>query len=337
MGYKPSFQSAADEFLAWAEQSNKYAASTLRTYRYVYSRVARHYPGQTIGQVMTVEKVVGYLTARPVGEPGWRENSVDTHLRALRALSRWAVRRGYCDDLRDDLAENFRVQIRSHRVAHWLEDTELKEILQQCPAGVRGDRDAAIVKALVLTGLRVHELTALTFDDLDLRGATLHVARGKGNKERTVGLMPKAVQFFTAWRNRAVGELGALPKRLPVIPHLRPAQGVQGFDWGNGTLWWAKPNIRWDRPENAPPFTHVSKDTIEECVSMAGERAGIGGLAPHDLRRTFAGIMEGNGLPLQKIQRQLGHASPVTTQRYLDQSPRKQASAMAECDVAFEV
>ena len=47
------------------------------------------------------------------------------------------------------------------------------------------------------------------------------------------------------------------------------------------------------------------------------ESAPVAGLAPHDLRRTFAKLADKGGAPLAQIQRTLGHASIQTTERYV--------------------
>jgi integrase len=49
-----------------------------------------------------------------------------------------------------------------------------------------------------------------------------------------------------------------------------------------------------------------------------GAAIGIPGLAPHDLRRTYAQIGYDAGVPITQIAVLLGHNSVATTQRYLD-------------------
>lgn len=48
----------------------------------------------------------------------------------------------------------------------------------------------------------------------------------------------------------------------------------------------------------------------------ACDLAGVGDARLHDLRHTFASWLVQDGVPLQEVQRLLGHASIVTTQRY---------------------
>ncbi|MFE3024024.1 tyrosine-type recombinase/integrase [Nocardia tengchongensis] len=42
----------------------------------------------------------------------------------------------------------------------------------------------------------------------------------------------------------------------------------------------------------------------------------LGPVRPHDLRHTYAGRLVRAGIPLQQVQKLLGHASIRTTQRY---------------------
>jgi integrase len=56
---------------------------------------------------------------------------------------------------------------------------------------------------------------------------------------------------------------------------------------------------------------------IMEAVAKYGERIGVPHLAPHDLRRTFAKLAHKGRAALEQIQLSLGHASILTTERYL--------------------
>jgi len=52
-------------------------------------------------------------------------------------------------------------------------------------------------------------------------------------------------------------------------------------------------------------------------VRSCCKRAGLEHIAPHDLRRTCAKLCHTNGGELEQIQFLLGHASVLTTERYL--------------------
>jgi integrase len=58
--------------------------------------------------------------------------------------------------------------------------------------------------------------------------------------------------------------------------------------------------------------------SLFRLVNKYGRKMGKPGLAPHDLRRTYAQLGYEAGVPITQISRLLGHASVETTQRYLN-------------------
>jgi hypothetical protein len=53
----------------------------------------------------------------------------------------------------------------------------------------------------------------------------------------------------------------------------------------------------------------------------AAKRAGLHGVAVHDLRHTFGVHCAQAGVPLPRLQRLMGHASAVMTTRYMQHAP----------------
>jgi integrase len=76
--------------------------------------------------------------------------------------------------------------------------------------------------------------------------------------------------------------------------------------------------IAWGRP--------MRPNTVNHRIGVIAKKAGLGHIAPHDLRRTAANILHatktadgGHLYDLLDIQRVLDHADPATTMRsYLD-------------------
>jgi site-specific recombinase XerD len=68
---------------------------------------------------------------------------------------------------------------------------------------------------------------------------------------------------------------------------------------------------RWSRTD-AP----LSADSIHALVVRRAARAGLSGVTPHTLRRTYATKLKDVGVTLDTIQRYLGHASISTTTGY---------------------
>lgn len=69
---------------------------------------------------------------------------------------------------------------------------------------------------------------------------------------------------------------------------------------------------------------------VRQIVARRAEEAGLGVVATHDLRRSFAGFLDDDGAHLQDVQAALRHSSPTVTARcYLDPSPRRAIDAVA--------
>jgi integrase/recombinase XerC len=188
------------------------------------------------------------------------------------------------------LNEAIQVEAGKGQKAHtWLTQSEVKELLDSCnPATIQGKRDKVVLGLLVGAGLRREELTGLTFDDALLQPiagkfrAVLNVA-GKGAKDRIVPINDKLAAALDEWR--AIVGSGHIARSIT-------KGGAMGAS--------------------------LSAIGIFHIVRGAGAAIGKPGLAPHDLRRTYAQLGYEAGVPITQISRLLGHASVATTQRYLN-------------------
>jgi site-specific recombinase XerD len=71
---------------------------------------------------------------------------------------------------------------------------------------------------------------------------------------------------------------------------------------------------RGDRMTSSAAMTPQGvRDVVKQYVC----RLGLGAVAPHDLRRTFAKEAHRNGVPLEQIQLSLGHESIEVTAKYV--------------------
>ncbi len=151
-----------------------------------------------------------------------------------------------------------------------------------------GRRDRLILELLYSTGLRVGELTALDWDDLDQDARTLRVV-GKGGKERMVPYGGPAAEALRLWEVDwpAVRSLAgdASPKDRPLLLHHRGGR--------------------------------LSSRSVRRVLDRWVQHTSIAqGIHPHTLRHTFATHLLEGGADLRSIQELLGHSSLSTTQRY---------------------
>jgi site-specific recombinase XerD len=152
----------------------------------------------------------------------------------------------------------------------------------QTPAGLR---TRALILLMWRAGLRISEALALTESDLDPdRGAVL-VRCGKGGKRREVGMDRWGCQQLDPWlSHRLELPVGALVCILAGPP--------RGRAWSSG----------------------AARTTLHDLAAEAGVRRRF---APHQLRHAHAVEMAREGVPLNVIQRQLGHANLGVTSMYL--------------------
>jgi site-specific recombinase XerD len=172
-----------------------------------------------------------------------------------------------------------------------LAETEVGAILRAAD----NDRDRALLAIMLGAGLRVSEVTGLDVSDLledSEGGAALYVRHGKGRKDRTVPVQP---------------EVGALVRRY--LASTRRRLGDTG------------PMFRaHDRAAAKLARGRLTARAAGDVVRRTAHRAGIDAKAvsPHALRHTFAIRALRNGADIVAVAKLLGHASVVTTQRYLD-------------------
>lgn len=169
--------------------------------------------------------------------------------------------------------------------AEVLTQREVSLLLSACGArSSTGIRNRALITVLYRAGLRLGEALALEAKDVDTGAGTIAVLRGKGGRQRTVGIDPEAVAVLERWVERR--------KQLQLGPRRPLFCTLQGQP--------LKPSyVRTMLPRLA------AKAGIEKRVH------------PHGLRHSHAAELAVEGFPLNLVQQQLGHSSLATTDRYL--------------------
>jgi integrase/recombinase XerC len=133
---------------------------------------------------------------------GNKPASVSVRYRALQQFYKWLVIEGERQD-------NPMERIPAPRVPETLQphysDDDLRRVLAKMPPTSRDPlalRNRAMVLTLYDTGMRGNELCGLRSGDLDLHDLSLIVMRGKGGKERRVGIGPVTAQAIERYHRR---------------------------------------------------------------------------------------------------------------------------------------
>ncbi len=163
-------------------------------------------------------------------------------------------------------------------------NTLVKEVLSDESMEVLRDscteiRDIAMIDLLASTGIRVGELVKMNREDIDFQERQC-VVLGKGNKEREV--------YFNA--------------RTKI--HLKRYLGERTDS--NPALFVSL----------AAPHSRLTISGVEVRLRQLGKRANILKVHPHKFRRTLATIAIDKGMPIEQVQKLLGHVKIDTTLHY---------------------
>lgn len=222
-------------------------------------------------------------------ENGLSSANINQRLSAIRKLATEASDNGY---LEPHVAAGIQrvegIKRKGKRTGIWLVCDEAQALRDAPDADrLKGLRDRALLAIMLGCGLRRSEAADLRFDHIqqrDGRWAIVDIV-GKGGRVRTVP-MP-------GWAKAAVDEWAEAP----------------GFDSGYVL-----------RPVNKGGRVcgeRMTSQAIHDAVKLYVVGLGLDGVAPHDLRRTFAKLAHKGGAALEQIQLSLGHSSIKTTEGYV--------------------
>lgn len=140
-------------------------------------------------------------------------------------------------------------------------------------------RDLAIIDMLASTGMRVGEMVLLNREDVDFNEREC-VVFGKGNKERIV--------YFDA--RTKIHLQSYLSKRKDNNPALFVSLKA--------------------------PYDRLKIGGVEVRLRNFGKQLGLNKVHPHKFRRTLATMAIDKGMPIEQLQKLLGHSKIDTTLQY---------------------
>lgn len=170
---------------------------------------------------------------------------------------------------------------RIHKVktASIIKETFTDENIEKMRDECKNIRNLALIELLISTGMRVGELVNLNIEDLNFEDRSC-VVQGKGNKQREV--------YFDA--------------RAKI--HLMQYLNIRKDD--NKALFVSKNK----------PHQRLSISGIELIVRKIGIKTDVNRVHPHKFRRTLATMAIDKGMPIEQVQKLLGHVKIETTMHY---------------------
>lgn len=140
-------------------------------------------------------------------------------------------------------------------------------------------RDLSLIELLISTGMRVGEIVNLNIDDLNFEDRSC-IVLGKGNKQREV--------YFDA----------KTKLHLKQYLYKRNDENIALF------------------VSSKKPYQRLSISGIELIIRKLGKVSNISNVYPHKFRRTLATMAIDKGMPIEQVQKLLGHVKIDTTMHY---------------------
>ena len=153
------------------------------------------------------------------------------------------------------------------------------EGIEKLRDGCKEKRDLAMIDLLYSTGIRVGELVNLNVDDIDLEGREC-IVYGKGDKERRVYFDAKAKVHLKEYIEHRKDNNKALFVTLDA------------------------------------PYDRLKISGVEIRLRNLGRKLQLERIHPHKFRRSMATRAIDKGMPIEQVQKILGHSQIDTTMQY---------------------
>ena len=178
-----------------------------------------------------------------------------------------------------------------HKRTRWLQEDEMKSLLDVLDS-YSNQTIANIIRLLLLTGARKHEVLEATWDQFDLKKG-VWTKRAHTTKQKKMEHSPLS------------------PAALNILKEIENNKGSSSFLFPGKTT--------------GKPLQDIKKSwaTITKQANLKDFRL-------HDLRHTYASHLVSNGLSLRIVGKLLGHTQATTTQRYahLADEPLREATTL---------
>jgi integrase/recombinase XerD len=179
-------------------------------------------------------------------------------------------------------------------------------------------RNAAITTVLLGTGLRRSEVCMVKLQQLKPEERTLFVAKGKGNKTRTVFLPQWVFPFLERWLLLRGKQQGYLFCGVG-MQHNHAAGSTQKKEFSPVSRQDSTLLSRLNAVPRVVPLqvdSALDSSTIYRIVQSLTKAIGLEDISPHDLRRTFITRLLEQNVDINTVRQMAGHASIATTTIY---------------------
>jgi site-specific recombinase XerD len=262
---------ALDYFKEWMEQK-RYSPQTIKNYLQAITSFFSYFPEKQTDEITNAD-VIEY-NHKVIIANGISVSYQRIMVGALKLFYQTQQKKKI-------IIEELQRPFNEHRLPEVLSKEDVKKILDK----TENLKHKTMLSLIYSCGLRIGEAISMKLKDIDSKRMMIRVIRGKGNKDRLIGLSPKILEL--------------LRKYYKVY---KPKEYLFEGQYGG----------------------KYSSRSMERVLQNGVMKAGIKRkIVMHTLRHSYATHLLEAGTDIRYIQELLGHSSPKTTMIYTHVSSKK--------------
>jgi integrase len=306
------FRELAGAYMDWLANVRSAKPSTLRDYRSVLAEPDQAYrrgEGSTLGRVM------GALGDRPAGEVATRDveallasvaadgvspRTVNKVREVVSSIYSFGIKKKLVTITENPAAAADKREAPKPGPLAYYSAEEVEALARAMESGSEGKQDGEAVRVSAYAGLRLGELLALRWRDVDFAGSRLTVGRA----------LSAGVE--TSTKSRRVRQVPMPDQAAAALDRLSRRENFTGPD---------------ELVFCGPLGRTLDASALRRRYRKAQATAGLAPLRWHDLRHTYGSLLAAAGVDLVKIKSAMGHSNIATTERYLHARPASEQAA----------
>lgn len=270
------------QFLEYLKKVRNLSDNTIESYGRDLRQYIEYLESKNIFSFRNTNKttIISYLLY--LQKKGRATSTISRNLASIRAFYQYLLSQKVIDRDPTLNLESPKIEKKLPRI---LTNEEVELLLEQPDCSdIKGIRDKSMLELLYATGIRVSELVALDYTDVNLELGYIKCSKNN-DKERIIPVGSLALE--------------ALDKYIK----------------------YSRPHLVRDKSNKALFVNYLGKRLTRQgfwkIVKSYTSKANIGkGITPHTLRHSFAAHLLENGADLKSVQEMLGHSDISTTQIY---------------------
>jgi integrase/recombinase XerD len=264
-----SMQDAIQDFIL-SRQAKMCTPRTIKWYSYSLDKIKEWFIEKGVKHPKQINNKVIRAILRDLVESGYSNSYVHMYARVLRTFTKFLYKEEYIsEEINFDMPKLKQMRQRVYS------KKEIKQILAAC----KTKRNKAFIMFMVDSGVRLAEVLALNWEDVNIKNGIVRINNGKGGKFRTVVVSVETRRALIKYR----AEIDADESKAVF-------QTIHG--------------------------TRFTESGLRSWMNRLSQKAGVH-ITPHALRRSFATLSVKAGMDLFRLQALMGHSSLEMTKQYV--------------------